>query len=269
MDAPSAIQGSGTGQNVQEHFRNKRRWSFLSSHTRLFAPIPDRVEEPFMFYQSFFDPDDRWPAYAVGPVKHLHALGVLALNFSFYEGAMVIPFEEYIPKPLAKYLFDMLNNQERLNTIRELVGTFERDPVMIDHIDHLLMHFSECIKNRHMLMHARTKMPPLDGFLHLEKEANRDPNRLLTFKLSLEDLRQAADDMMQGADYLLSIWRYRATKEQLSGGRKYFSGVPTLVLPEKPPRPRIVNPLQPPSEYEEPPGQIGLTVTQPTAESKA
>src|ERR1700730_3836698 len=87
-------------------------------------------EDSSMFYESYFDPNDRWPNYAVGPIKHLHALGVLALNFSFYEGAMVILFEEYIPKPVAKYFFDTLNNQERMNAIRELVGNFEPDPVM-------------------------------------------------------------------------------------------------------------------------------------------
>jgi hypothetical protein len=208
-----------------------------------------------MFFDSFFDPEDRWPSYAVGPLKHLHALGVAALNFSYYEGAIIILFEMYLPKDLAKFLFDSLNNQERTQFVRELISTYEKDTKLIDHIEYLITHFSECSKNRHMLLHARPTTPFIDDLLHIEKQARNNPNTLLTYRLSLTELRQIADDMMQGVDYVLSIWRYRASRDQLAGGRKVFAGTPTLSLPEKPPRPHIVSPHQHPEDREEQPAQ--------------
>jgi hypothetical protein len=207
---------------------------------------------------SWFDPEDRWPKYAVGPIKHLHALGVISLNFSFYEHAMIVFFEMYLPKHMAKFMFDNLHNRNRTELVRELLRTYEANPIIVEHIEHSITHYSMCVQNRHTLLHSRPGISEMFGnVLSLEKQSHKNPNTLQKYQLSLEDLRQTADEMQQGIDYVLSIWRYWAARIQLAGGQKFFSGTPTASLPEKPPKPHIVSPHQPPSAREEPPGQLG------------
>lgn len=203
-------------------------------------------------YTPYFDPEDNWPKYAVGPRKHLHALGVMALNFSFYEAALVVIFEMYLPKSVAKFMFNSLHNQARAEAIRELIGTFEKETDVADHVDYLATHFSMCAQNRHTCLHARSATPFLFDKLHLEKEASNAPGRIITFQITLPDLRQMADDMSVGADYLLKIWRYWAAREQRAGRGQYFvnQGAPIATLPEKPPKPRIVSPHQPGADPE-------------------
>jgi hypothetical protein len=40
--------------------------------------------------------EEDWPAYDIGPQKHIHALGVVSLNYNLFEGALWLIFERYL-----------------------------------------------------------------------------------------------------------------------------------------------------------------------------
>jgi len=126
------------------------------------------------------DPDYEWPKYPTGPKDHLHALGVISLNFSHYEAALIIFFERYIDKRFSGFIFDKMNNEERAGAIRELISIHESNRKFRKKIDFMLRHFATCAENRHTLLHAkpRVSIMPSD-ILMIEKAIRGTPGRII------------------------------------------------------------------------------------------
>jgi hypothetical protein len=106
-----------------------------------------------------FSSDDMWPLpnYGTGPTKHMHALGVISLNYNTFEAALRFILNLYVPNETTDFFFDQWNNEERCAAIRHFSQREEKDAEVMDRIDHLLKHFSICNENRNHLMHSRHK----------------------------------------------------------------------------------------------------------------
>jgi hypothetical protein len=187
------------------------------------------------------DPVEEWPIYDVGPAKHLHALGVVSQNFSFYEWALVILFERFLQKDFANFIFHQMNNEERAGTVRHLFGLYEKDPAVIEHVEHLLRHFSACASNRNSLIHSKRHFAvSLTDMLSVEKVPRNNFQKINVFHLSLGQLRDIADHMMRGITFLLDLWRYLRDRDDPP------SGAHSRTLPEKPQIPDNLRPHRPP-----------------------
>ena len=187
-----------------------------------------------------FDPDDPWPLpnYGTGPTKHLHALGVISLNFNMYEAALQIFLELYLDKPTAEFLFESSSNERRVATVRQFAGKSEKDPLICDLIRRSLDHYAICFENRNILMHSKQYFAvSLESVLSLEKKP-KGKSSFMTFHLGLHDLRRIADEMMEGVFFIADIWRYvdfrdREPKDRKTGTFRTTSLPTTLQLPSK------------------------------------
>jgi len=156
-----------------------------------------------------FSPDDIWPLpdYGTGPTKHVHALGVISLNFNMYEAALQVFLEFYIEKPTADFLFEKMPNERRVEAIRHFVSLSEKDPKIVELVEHSLSHYARCFQNRNTLLHSKQYFAvSLPDLLSLEKKS-KGAKSFMTFHLELTDLRRIADEMMDGVFFVTDIWR--------------------------------------------------------------
>lgn len=203
------------------------------------------------------EPDYPWPRYDTGPKEHLHALGVISLNFNLYEYSLIVFLEQHFSKDISAFLTDKLTNEERSQLIR-LIMSKDIYQEVIDEVEFLLRHFATCAENRHTLLHSRPAIPLLNVFgvqdkiLSLEKVKRGDPEKILAFQLEIGDLRRAADEMRAGFDFMVALWRYFFDRlhyaELLAQAQESgtFSVPPSVhpTLPKRPPEPRKINPHQ-------------------------
>ncbi len=58
------------------------------------------------------DVEDTWPGpkYQREPYKHVHALGVISLNYNFYEWAMDVLWSYYFGEEAASFVSDKISN---------------------------------------------------------------------------------------------------------------------------------------------------------------
>lgn len=200
------------------------------------------------------EPDYPWPQYSVGPKEHLHALGVISLNFNLYEYSLIVFLEQHFSKDVSAFLTDKLNNAERSQLIR-LIMSKDFHQEVIDEVEFILHHFAICAENRHTLLHSRPNLL-LGAFgetrtLALEKFKRGQPEKLLAFQLDIGDLRRAADEMRAGFVFMIDLWRYFFDREHYYTVAKHAEEqnlpIETLAfptLPNRPPEPRKINPHQ-------------------------
>jgi len=192
--------------------------------------------------EFMFDANDTWPLpnYSTGPTKHLHALGVISLNFNMYEVALQVFLEFYTDKPTAEFLFDNSSNERRMETIRYFAVRNEKDPIILELIQYSLKHYGRCFENRNILMHSKQYFAvSFEHLLSLEKKP-KGKKSAMTFHLESDDLRRVADDMMDGVFFVTDIWRVvdfrdREPKDRTTGTFR------TPSLPEEPPLPNVLS----------------------------
>jgi hypothetical protein len=156
-----------------------------------------------------FSTDDVWPLpdYGTGPTKHVHALGVISLNFNMYEAALQVFLEFYIDKATADFLFDKMSNERRVEAIHHFVSLKEKDPKIVELVEHSLSHYAKCFQNRNSLLHSKQYFAvSLPDLLSLEKRS-KGAKPFMTFYLELTELRRVADEMMDGVFFVTDIWR--------------------------------------------------------------
>lgn len=157
-----------------------------------------------------FDPEDKWPMpeYITGPPKHVHALGVISLNFNLFEALWATLLNHYAGPATASFLFSgKISDEERVATIRHYAKTYEREPKFVARIEEVANAYSICAENRHILMHShqffsRNHMDRL-SLRKLTKSGN-----VLKFHFDLATIRRVADEINAGYQYLIAIVEY-------------------------------------------------------------
>jgi hypothetical protein len=181
---------------------------------------------------------DSWPRYHAGPEDHLHALGVISVNYNMIESLIATLLQYYAGSESSDFFFDRINNHERLEAIDHFASLKERDPKVLSIVRYLLSYFSICTGNRNILMHSKHSIGDHSAeILPLEKKASRDPSRLLYFRLLLPELQKCADEIRDGVEFLEAIVRYLHARDDLLDSERA-----RLELPKEPPKPKVLNP---------------------------
>jgi hypothetical protein len=203
------------------------------------------------------EPEDIWPKpfYETASPRHLHALGVISLNFNLFETSMYVLLEQFMPESAVAYFFHEMSNEKRMHALR----TFSQscaDPDITERIDFVCTYFSICAENRNLLMHSRIEELRSSNLLSLTKMGKKG---WLSFDLDLGLLRRVADDMWIGIKFTYDLARHltvmRESLESLvsmkpGAGPKFAAAVQSL--PEIPPKPHKLDPhlriLTPPDD---------------------
>ncbi|HTB04131.1 MAG TPA: hypothetical protein VK804_27000 [Bradyrhizobium sp.] len=153
--------------------------------------------------------DDQWPRYEIGPQKHIHALGVVSLNYNLFEGALWLIFERYLGID-GPWFYERLNNSDRVAAMQQILHR-EANPNIQKMIIHLAKYFAVCTENRNNLMHAQHNFGArVAEHLIVNKKSNK--NEPLTFSIRLDTLRQIADEIHAGTIFLVGIDKYLSSR---------------------------------------------------------
>lgn len=193
------------------------------------------------------DLGDDWPAYATGNVRHMHALGVISVNYNLFEnslyGLFAFPLlRAGILHADSSQLFRRLSNEQRIDFIRRGFTHGEPEDAVKDRIGHLIKYWGACFENRNHLMHSRIRYRPMnerlaDALLEkperisFQKPSKGDWAKLLHMTLDLARLRQLADEMHAGWDFSTDLHLYLLFRDYPQPGDK------PRTLPDKPPLP--------------------------------
>jgi hypothetical protein len=179
-----------------------------------------------------------WPSYSTLPHDHVHAIGVIALNYNSYEESLFALFNVHLegrglPEKLNEYLYSGLNRPDQMGSLEKIFAEFEKEEAVKTCVAHVMKHFQWSFEARNIVMHAMMDFIQnrLDS-ITLRKRSSKDFSKHNLIQLSLPQLRTIADEMRKGHEFLKSVYVYIAMRDKrLSGFTRGLIGLgepPTL-----------------------------------------
>ena len=116
--------------------------------------------------------DDSWPMpkYSSASSAHLHALGVVTLNFNNFEFSLFRLYAHHLERMkidlrVAWNIYSSLQDDTKTKVIIHIFSIYESNSQVVEHITHLINFFNRCKTNRNILLHATLDViaqPPAD-----------------------------------------------------------------------------------------------------------
>jgi hypothetical protein len=193
---------------------------------------------------------DEWEADEIVPFAYAHALGVFTAYYNLLEAELAGVAGHYlgVSDKVRDLVYFGLSNRQRSDFVAAVVAAEEQNPKAIECIKHLLTCFDDCVQNRNILLHAihGPQRTPTSLTRPARKRLSEDASREVFFDVNLARLRESADAARTTYEYLqeLLFWltERRRMERQLP-----LPDIPRDTpwsLPEKPPRPGRLIPLQ-------------------------
>jgi len=114
--------------------------------------------------------EDTWPMpeYNPGSPKHLHALGVIAIQFASLERSIDILYlnkalNQKLPQDLVELYYFTINEEKRIEAVRSVFKKYEKNPLVKNLVENLLEYFQWCRNCRNQILHAERYPPALGG----------------------------------------------------------------------------------------------------------
>jgi len=148
--------------------------------------------------------------------------------------------------------FGQLKIEERTGTLEFIYSLYEKDPLIKDHVKHLIKYFSRCRENRNVILHSNAQ-PINENTVAFYSKAKTDWAKSIYRDIDLSRVRGVADEIETGIKYAVAIFWYLAHRDIQKLVEKGlveprtgdFSGT----LPEKPPLPDILPETLPPGDH--------------------
>ena len=179
----------------------------------------------------------KWPAYAVGPEAHIHALGVIAINYNGLEIALDRLLNVYLgATPEAhSYIFQCLNLHSQV-ALFEICVAREKDRELRLHLLDFCVYFNTCANNRNLLMHSNLhEADTTDDLIGLAKRSKKQPHIYNDMQLTITELRAVADEIHTVFLYAAQLFKFITFRKRrdplLTEANQPF---PLPALPERP-----------------------------------
>jgi hypothetical protein len=158
--------------------------------------------------ESLKSPHWPMPHYNLGPPDFIHALGAVAATFNSLESWLRALFITYtrMPEGAAAALFTRLDNQARIDLLKQCIEATDHSNEIKDALQHLFAGYAVCADNRNILMHAQTatvkfQRSPEKTQVLFFKPPKSTPLIANTYSPSLPRLRGIADSMNAFASF--------------------------------------------------------------------
>lgn len=151
--------------------------------------------------------EDTWPEhYNPGNHKHLHALGVIAVEYAAFERNMDFFYTNRarklnVPCELAEMYYFNINEENRIKTLRILFDSYPDGNGLKPIIFNLIDYFLWCRNCRNQLLHAERYPASFGGdpdTLYLTKRMGKQSSKHGYMKFTLRRLRFIADRFNAG-----------------------------------------------------------------------
>lgn len=184
--------------------------------------------------------ESKWPSYPVGPQTHIHALGVVSINYNGLEIALSSLIREYLgaEDEVHAYIFQALNLHSQLELFRLCIEK-EKDKAVRQRLLDFSHCFQTCAGNRNLLMHANLHASDTtEDLLGLAKRSRNKPHIYNDMQLSIKELRSVADDIHALFAWAANLWKYIRYRERQDPFRATDDQpFPMPALPETPSKP--------------------------------
>jgi len=195
------------------------------------------------------DMKDIWPRphYNVPPKDHLHAVAVISLNYNIFKGGLFGLFRHHLEvsgmhRTLVERLYGALGGADHGQAIRDVFTFYEKDPAVIDRVEHMLAYFQWSFEARNLLMHSQQRGITLDDredIMSLYKRSKKNYSKMNFMVFKVPELRKIADSIHAGYLYLVDLYFFLQVRDgQLP------PWIPTTdehrVLPDKSPIPKKI-----------------------------
>jgi hypothetical protein len=181
-----------------------------------------------------------WPAKdsRLADAAHVHAIGQFSLMYNYLEQIFGLVFQCSFPAngDYSEALFQKLNNRERCDMLEALVRFGEANAALRQLIFDAIRYFGICTENRNIVMHAIAEADAVAGIFRISKKAKNEAGRINFYEVPLETLRRIADDTTA----TFTLW-----SKLLYWLRARQMGERLRSLPDIPPQPYTLSPLQP------------------------
>ena len=178
--------------------------------------------------------------------EHVFGIGLISLNYNLFESTLQYIMWRYTSIETTNFFFAKWSNEDRTAAIRHFAGQSEKEPEVLDRIDHLMTYYAICAENRNILMHSRQSLveeTPGPGFLSIEKRLKDRTGGKNVFHLDIDEIRQVSNEIVDGIVFCLDIDTYLRDRNSLN---RLMSGVAQVpALPSKPPLPHKLDPHRP------------------------
>lgn len=182
------------------------------------------------------------------PSEHVHAIGMVALNFNLMEETVrrILVQQINVPPKAAEKIAGGMTNRERVDTLLAIIESDQHGDEVICVVRAALHAFDICTDNRNILMHSNHLYSDVaSGVTSLFKRSRGDKSKGLIFDVNISDLREVADVTNDTINMLLDLWMYFETRLPLE--RRFpddfmdVSTSPPSPLPREIPKPRKLN----------------------------
>jgi hypothetical protein len=160
-----------------------------------------------------------WPTYDLNSIPdHIHAIGVLSVNFNNLEHQLLELFRLYCdaPSDVASFVFERLSATEhKLDFLKFLLKRRKSfNPKLHNAIIAFCDAYNICSKNRNLIVHSRINAYfPADGTLMLSKRT-RARGADIHRDVDLEMIKTAADEIHSWSRYAHHIIFYVLRKRR-------------------------------------------------------
>lgn len=200
-------------------------------------------------------PRQEWPLYPIGPKETIYAIGVVSLIYTRLESAFRLVFAAVseIALPHTEVIFARTQNDARMKMMEEMLGRRNLPDELTERVGWFSDGYMICADNRNAIMHSNAVF---DAMV-LSRMSDTDPLHLMKFsktgrlqecEVSLEDLRNTADDMQTYTNFGVTLSANIPAPFELP----HVSWTMHWPLPDKPPEPRKLR-FQPHTSGQEPP----------------
>jgi hypothetical protein len=215
------------------------------------AFLPQRIGRFLM--ASEVNPPVPWPTYEIGPEKHVYALGVVCVNFNYLEFILLSHYFFFLPvaHAFSSLLFGKVqSNRIRLELLQTIAERHIANAAIRENVLHFVSGFELCADNRNTLMHSmynvgRSEDPNVVSASKWSRSGN-----LSSYRFNLDEIRRVADEIASFANFGFATAMFAFNQSRAQAGLPGMPWPPTL--PEKPPLPKKLEEVPPPTDQEPP-----------------
>jgi hypothetical protein len=184
-----------------------------------------------------------WPFYDSGPSEHVHALGVVSVNYNQLEWLLLTFHVHFLraDHSVTNLIFQKTPTNVRLQVLDQLAARTVTDPEIRDHIKHFIKGYKLCADNRNVLMHSQLLYGRESDEVFPATKFSK-AGKLASYELTLPDIRRVADEIFEWATYGGQTVSYAFWKR-----RPVTPGAAPPPSPKKPALPKNLEAMYPPS----------------------
>jgi hypothetical protein len=183
-----------------------------------------------------------WPSYNSGSSKHVHALGVVSVNYNRLEWILLTFHVHFLgaDHSVTNLIFQKTPTNVRLQVLDQLAARTVTDPEIRDHIKHFIKGYGLCANNRHVLMHSQLLLGRDSDEVFPATKFSK-AGKLASYEFTLSDIRRVADEIFEWGTYGGLTVSYAFWKR-----RRVMRGAAPPKSPKKPALPKNLEAMYPP-----------------------